>query len=143
MARLTIIQKKRRFTPLLPHKILIGGQLIGLMRTPYVHIEIPQGVYEITIQSLFPFIKSSAVVKIDEGVDNIMEFEDNEKYWDILFSADIILWIASFVIELQKPYSTIYHIVSDGLFTIWLIHIIVIRKRYFTIGSHKKVCIKA
>ncbi|MBQ7853018.1 MAG: hypothetical protein IJ342_09145 [Muribaculaceae bacterium] len=107
------------------------------MRTPCVHIEIPQGAYEITIQSLFPFIKSSAVVRIDNGVDNVMEFEDKEKYWDILFSADMLLWIVSLFIELQKPYSTIYHIVSEGLFAIWLIHIIVIRKRYFKITTHQ------
>lgn len=138
MARLTIIQKKRRFMPLLPHKILIGGQAVGLMRTHCVHIEIPQGAYEITIQSLFPFIKSSAVVRIDEGVDNVMEFEDKEKYWDILFSADMLLWIASLFIELQKPYSIIYHILSEGLFAIWLIHIIVIRKRYFKITTYQK-----
>lgn len=138
MARLTIIQKKRRFMPLLPHKILIGGQAVGLMRTPCVHIEIPQGAYEITIQSLFPFIKSSAIVRIDNGVDNVMEFEDKEKYWDILFSVDMLLWIASLFIELQKPYSTIYHIVSEGFFAIWLIHIIVIRKRYFKITTHQK-----
>lgn len=138
MARLTIIQKKRRFMPLLPHKILIGGQAVGLMRTPCVHIEIPQGAYEITIQSLFPFITSSAVVRIDNGVDNVMEFEDKEKYWDILFSADMLLWIVSLFIELQKPYSTIYHIVSEGLFAIWLIHIIVIHKRYFKITTYQK-----
>lgn len=138
MARLTIIQKNRRFMPLLPHKILIGGQAVGLMRTPCVHIEIPQGAYEITIQSLFPFIKSSAVVRIDEGVDNVMEFEDKEKYWDILFSVDMLLWIASLFIELQKPYSTIYHVLSEGFFAIWLIHIIVIRKRYFKITTHQK-----
>lgn len=126
--------------PLLPHKILVGGQAVGLMRTPRVHIEIPQGAYEITIQSLFPFIKSSAVVRIDNGVDNVMEFEDKEKYWDILFSADMLLWIVSLFIELQKPYSTIYHIVSEGLFVIWLIHIIVIRKRYFKITTHQTTC---
>lgn len=138
MARLTIIQKNRRFMPLLPHKILIGGQAVGLMRTPCVHIEIPQGAYEVTIQSLFPFIKSSAVVRIDEGVDNVMGFEDKEKYWDILFSVDMLLWIASLFIELQKPYSTIYHVLSEGFFAIWLIHIIVIRKRYFKITTHQK-----
>ena len=84
MARLTIIQKKRKFTPMLPHKILIGGQLLGLMRTPSVTINIPQGIYEVTVQSVFPFIKTSAIVKVDEGVDNVMEFEDKEKYWDIV-----------------------------------------------------------
>ncbi|MBQ8761368.1 MAG: hypothetical protein IJZ06_08115 [Bacteroidales bacterium] len=138
MARFTIIQKKRRFMPLLPHKILIGGQLIGLMRTPCVHINIPQGMYEVTIQSVFPFIKTSAVAKINEGVDNVLEFEDKEKYWDILFSVDMLLWIASLFISLQKPYSTIYHIISEGLFAIWLIHIIVIRKRYFKITKYQK-----
>lgn len=124
--------------PLLPHKILIGGQFIGIMRGACVHIEIPQGVYEITIQSLFPFIKTSAVVKVDQNVDNIMEFEDKERYWDILFSIDMLLWIASLFIELNRPYSTIYNIISEGFFIIWLIHIIVSRKRYFRITSYQK-----
>ncbi len=118
MARLTIIQKKRKFTPMLPHKILIGGQLLGLMRTPSVNLNIPQGLYEVTIQSIFPFIKTSAIVRIDEGVHNVLEFEDKEKYWDLLFSIDMILWIISLFINLQKPYSTIYHIVSEILFAI-------------------------
>lgn len=138
MARLTIIQKKRKFTPMLPHKILIGGQLLGLMRTPSVTINIPQGIYEFTVQSVFPFINTSAIVKVDEGVDNVMEFEDKEKYWDIVFSLDMILWIASLFLNLQKPYSTIYHLISEGLFAIWLIHIIVIRKRYFRISTFQK-----
>ena len=138
MAKLTIIQKKRSCTPLLPHKILIGGRLLGLMRTPSVTITIPQGLYEITVQSLFPFIKTSAIVRIDEGVDNVMEFEDKEKYWDIVFTLDLILWIVSLFIDLQKPYSTIYHFVSEGLFALWLIHIFVVRKRYFKIAAYHR-----
>ena len=88
----------------------IGGQLLGLMRTPSINLNIPQGLYEVTIQSIFPFIKTSAIVRIDEGVHNVLEFEDKEKYWDLLFSIDMILWIISLFINLQKPYSTIYHI---------------------------------
>ena len=124
---------------MLPHKILIGGQFIGLMRMPSVRIDIPQDLYEVTIKSIFPFIKTAAIVKIEEGVDNVLEFEDKEKYWDMVFSLDMVLWIASMFIELQKPYSTIYHIVSEGLFAIWLIHIIVIRNKYFKISTYHKV----
>ena len=123
---------------MLPHKILIGGQMLGLMRTPSVTINMPQGIYEVTVQSVFPFIRTSATVKVDEGVDNVMEFEDKEKYWDVVFSLDMILWAASLFIELQKPYSTIYHIVSEVLFLIWLIHIIVVRKKYFRISTFQK-----
>lgn len=139
MARLAIVQKKRRFIRLLPHKILIEGQLIGLMRTPSVQINIPQGLYEITVQSLVPFIKTSAMVRIDEGVENIMEFEDKEKYWDILFSLDMILWTVNLFLNLDKPYSSIYHIVSEGLFALWLIHIVVVRKRYFRISAYQRI----
>lgn len=65
-----------------------------------IHINMPQGLYEITIQSQFPFIKTSAIVKVEEEVDNVMEFEDKEKYWDILFSFDMLLWIVSLFITL-------------------------------------------
>jgi len=57
----------------------------------------------------------------------------------MVFSLDMVLWIASLFIELQKPYSTIYHIVSEGLFAIWLIHIVVIRKKYFRISTYHRV----
>ncbi len=66
MAILTIIQKKRKFTPMLPHKILIGGQFIGLMRTPSVRIDIPQGLYEVTIQSIFRHTCKSMGLKFAE-----------------------------------------------------------------------------
>ncbi len=103
-----------------------------------IHINMPQGLYEITIQSLFPFIKTSAIVKVEEEVDNVMEFEDKEKYWDILFSFDMLLWIVSLFINLQQPYSTIYHIVSEGIFVLWLIHIVVVRKKYFKFSIYHK-----
>lgn len=103
-----------------------------------IHINMPQGLYEITIQSLFPFIKTSAIVKVEEEVDNVMEFEDKEKYWDILFSFDMLLWIVSLFINLQQPYSTIYHIISEFFFVIWLIHIVVVRKKYFKFSIYHK-----
>lgn len=79
------------------------------------------------------------MVRIDEGVENIMEFEDKEKYWDILFSLDMILWTVNMFLNLDKPYSSIYHIVSEGLFALWLIHIVVVRKRYFRISAYQRI----
>lgn len=123
MAILTIIQKKRRMMPILPHKILIGGKCIGLMRTPMIHINMPQGLYEITIQSLFPFIKTSAIVKVEEEVDNVMEFEDKEKYWDILFSFDMLLWIVSLFINCStklSPVCLFFHLLRRNFrTTLW------------------------
>lgn len=126
MAILTIIQKKRRMMPMLPHKILIGGKCIGLMRTPMIHINMPQGLYEITIQSLFPFIKTSAIVKVEEEVDNVMEFEDKEKYWDILFSFDMLLWIVSLFYHLihikkqKQSFATTHFFINFVTWKIWL-----------------------
>ena len=135
MAVLTIRQTKKRFG--LPHKILVNGKLLGIMNIPELKIQLPAGQYSIEIQSILPFINSMKFVKVSDETANILEFRDKEKWWDIIFTIDMILWVAKLFVHLQKPYSTIYELVSDLIFAIWLLHEWRIRNTYFDINvSH-------
>lgn len=129
MAVLTIRQTKKRFG--LPHRILVDGRVLCTMQTPEIRIQLPAAQYCITVQSLIPFISSVKYVSVSEDTENILEFRDREKWWDIVFTADMVLWLAKLFVHLQKPYSTIYEVVSDTVFAAWLIHEWRIRGTYF------------
>lgn len=139
MALLKIIQKRAKFSMRIPHKICINRQLLGIMQTPEVQIQMPAGHYELTIQSMIPFISASRMIHVQEGVVNYAEFHDREKWWDYLFAVDIILWLADFFFTLPHPWGLVYKIFTNGYFAIWLLYEYLIRKKYFIIQAYSRV----
>lgn len=139
MARLIIAQQKKgKLNIPIPHYILINGKMLGLMRTPSVSIEVPPATFEVRIQSMFRWFYSSAVVSTHEETDTFIEFTDREKWWDILFAVDIILWCVKGLFHLSSPWTWIYEIFTNGYFAAWLIYEWVIRKRYFRLEVYSK-----
>ena len=110
----------------LPHKIYFNGQLLGIMQ------RIPEGKYSLKIQSMIPFIYAEKEIGVKRGA-NTVTFSDREKFWDILFTIDLVLVIVKLFITLPDNLDLIYKIVTNGYFAIWLIYEWVIRKRYFRI----------
>lgn len=139
MATLTIAAGRTKFSLQIPHKILINGQFIGVMKTPKVEIQLPAGNYHIAIQSMIPYFGSAMAVKVEEGVENILTFSDREKWWDILFGIDLILWLAKLFFELPHPWELIYEIATNGYFVLWIIYELIIRKRYFKLEYQQKI----
>lgn len=139
MATLTIAAGRTKFSLQIPHKILINGQFIGVMKTPKVEIQLPAGNYHIAIQSMIPYFGSAMSVKVEEGVENILTFSDREKWWDILFGIDLILWLAKLFFELPHPWELIYKIATNGYFVLWIIYELIIRKRYFKLEYQQKI----
>ncbi|MCR4965876.1 MAG: hypothetical protein K6A41_09500 [Bacteroidales bacterium] len=139
MALLKIIQKHSKFSMQIPHKIIINGQLLGIMQTRELNIQMPPGHYVLTIQSMIPFISASQNVTVQEGVVNYAEFHDREKWWDYLFIIDIILWFADFFFTLPHPWGLVYKIFTNGYFVVWLLYEFLIRKKYFIINTYSKV----
>jgi len=123
----------------IPHKIIINGQLLGIMQTRELQIQMPPGHYVLTIQSMIPFISASQNVTVQEGVVNYAEFHDREKWWDYLFIIDIVLWLADFFFTLPHPWGLIYKIFTNGYFVVWLLYEFIIRKKYFIINTYSKV----
>lgn len=139
MATLTIAAGRTKFSLQIPHKILINGQFIGVMKTPKVEIQLPAGNYHIAIQSMIPYFGSAMAVKVEEGVENSLTFSDREKWWDILFGIDLILWLAKLFFELPHPWELIYEIATNGYFVLWIIYELIIRKRYFKLEYQQKI----
>lgn len=123
----------------IPHKILINNQMIGIMKTPEVTINLPAGMYLITIQSIVPLLSASSPIMVNEDVLNVLAFHDREKIWDSLFVIDIILWCADFFFTLPHPWGLVYKIFTNGYFVLWLIYEWIIRKKYFRIETYASV----
>lgn len=131
MSQLVIIQKRGKFAINIPHKILIDGQFVGIMKDKQVAIEMPMGRYAITVQSMFPFISATQMVEIQPYSHLTLEFSDREQVWDALFVLDIILWLIKRFLHLAAPWTWLYEIFTNGYFVLWLIYEWSIRKKYF------------
>lgn len=136
MATLVIRQKRSKFALKIPHKIFINNQLVGIMNSREVNIHLPEGYYTLTIGSMIPYIYAQANVHPQEQQIHVVEFSDREKWWDILFCIDMILWIADCFFSLPHPWNIAYKIFTNGYFIIWLIYEWSIRKQYFMLSQY-------
>lgn len=131
MPILKICYEKEKFSPPLPHIFWINGQKIGIMQKNDVTIELPEGDYMVKIQSVFPFFFATKFIKIKEKVQNNLSFKNREKWWDILFTIDLIFWFAELFFKLPAPWNLIYKIATNGYFVVWLIYEWIIREKYY------------
>lgn len=115
----------------IPHKILIDGHLIGIMKDKQVSIEMPSGEYDITVQSMVPFISATQHVAMPIGQERTLAFCDREQLWDTLFVVDVLLWTVKRFLHLASPWTWLYEIFTNGYFLLWLIYEWRIRNRYF------------
>ena len=131
MPRLIITSRLGAMMSRMPHRIYVNGQLIGVMNTQSVRIEMPAGVYSITIQSIVPFLSSTQQVTLRSGIDTHLDFYSRERVWDILFSIDLILCIIKLFLTFPTPWNWIYEVATNGFFIVWLIYEWSIRKHYY------------
>jgi len=138
MSFLKIIQHKSKLMPNIPHRIWLNDQLVGIMQKPEVLFKLPSGTFKLTIQSMIPFIYSSTLVHVSEETVHHVIYSDREKWWDILFWIDVVLWCADFFFTLPAPYNICYQIFTNGYFVVWMAYEWWIRKRYFKIEQFDK-----
>lgn len=131
MARLIIQQKRGKFSVRMPHKILINGQFIGIMKSEQIVVELPYGDYDVSIQSMIPYFSSSLRVPVSPRHESVLRFSDREQWWDALFVLDIILWLIKRFLHLAAPWTWIYEIFTNGYFVLWIIYEWLIRHNYF------------
>lgn len=121
----------------LPLWVFINGQPLGVMRGESVTIELPEGTYNIAVKLLFQVwklrfgIEGSSIVTASESLPLNLRVTDRERLWNILFDLDLVVWLASLFFTLPSPWNLVYHVLSDGFFLIWIIRLIVVRKRYY------------
>ena len=144
MAAITL-HRKQFFKIALPYWVFVNGTYVGLMRGKEVRIVLPEGNYSIEVRVMFKLLKwtfyigGNKQLSVDEGDQINLFITDKERWWNILFDIDLVLWIAEFFIPLPSPWDIVYKCVSNGFFLLWIIRIIIIRKRYFIIDFKKKL----
>jgi hypothetical protein len=108
---------------------------LGVIKGNEAHVNLPPGRYKVTIRSMYKFIESSADVYVPIGESKRLTFTDKDKIWNWLFNIDIdlVLWFLKRILHVPEPWGTIYEMVSNGFFAVWLLRILIIRKSYFNI----------
>ena len=151
MAVLVITHKDSNFRLPLPYQVFINGKFAGVMTKPQAWLQLPAGKYVVTIcfggtfrigkrgKMLDLTLSSTEVVNIADVGYTCLEFQNKERWWDILFSIDLIVWLILMFFTLPHPWNLIYHIISDGFFLVWLIRLYVVRKRYFSIETTQSI----
>ena len=145
---LTIRHHRHLFEPRLPHLVFIDGHYAATMKGDETSMQIPSGNYALRIQcgGRLPLWLLSRISRSQRSVDlsvssttllhiehtsqqTTVTFRDRERLWNILFDLDLVAWLVSLFVT----FPPIYRIVSDAFFAIWLVRLIAIRKRYYTI----------
>ena len=152
---LTIRHKRHFLEPRLPHLVFLRPMaqkpVLLLMKGDEMKVEIPFDYCEVSIQcgGVIPLrlisrirkrathldLSVSSTLRLEKPIDGdcTIEFRDRERLWNILFDIDLILWIVSLFVTMPLAYK----IISDAFFAIWLIRLIIIRKRYYTLETEK------
>ncbi len=144
---LTIRHLRHWYEPRLPHAVFLDGLFAGMLQEDSLQIDAPHGSYELRVQfggrmpigrsgkSIDLSVSSTKQVVIPPGGDVECQFHDRERLWNILFDLDLIAWVVSWFVDMPPAYK----IVSDAFFALWLLRLLLIRKKYysFTIKQHR------
>ena len=135
------IHRKQHFKLSIPYWIFLNDQPVGIMRHKDVSLQLPPGQYKLSVKIVLGLFKwrlqigGSNVVSLQEGEQRHVRVTDRERWWNLLFDLDLVIWIACMFIELPEPWNVVYHVLSEGFFALWLLRILIIRKRYFKLKT--------
>ena len=133
------LHRRQMFKLSIPYWVFINEQPIGIMQGKQVNIELPPSQFDLSIKILFRLfkwqfsIRGKRKVCLSEGEHLHLTITDKERWWNILFDIDLVLWLAKMFFELPHPWNIVYEVVSNGFFALWLARIWFIRDRYFKI----------
>lgn len=143
MAQVTITHIDRGLPLGLPYIIYVDGQAVGMMQMPQARMNLPAGKHSLMVRCggyfRLPFTKKtfSAFVEAFDTIDvqeeqyTEVQFENREKWWNILFDVDLVLWLVRIFATIPEPWGLVYDVVSNVSFALWLVHFYLYRKRYF------------
>ena len=138
---LTIRHIRHWYEPRLPHAVFLDGLYAGMLKDDQLQINAPRGSYELKVQfgGRVPIGKSGKTIDISVSSTKQIEvsqtgdvecvFHDRERLWNILFDIDLIAWVVSLLVTMPPLYS----ILSNAFFAVWLVRLLLIRKKYYKI----------
>lgn len=141
MSTLTIQHKRHWYEPRLPHAVFLNGYYAGMLKDDQLQGEVPPGSYLLRVQfggqiligkkgkSIDMSVSSTELVEIPQSGEMVCEFHDRERLWNILFDIDLVLWVVSWFVTMPP----LYKILSNAFFGIWLVRLVLIRKKYYKI----------
>lgn len=131
------LHRKQFFKTGIPYWVFVNQRAVGFMKGREAYIQLPEGTWEIGVKMVFQVWKWQFSIGTTETYSLAGNEElniwvtDREKWWDILFNIDLVVWLASFLFTLPQPWDTVYEVLSEGFFAIWLLRIWIIRNHYF------------
>jgi len=137
------LHRRQMFKLSIPYWVFINEHPIGIMQGKEVSIELPPAQFDLSIKILFRLFKwqfsiaGKRKVCLSEDEHLHLRITDKERWWNILFDIDLVLWLAKMFFELPHPWNIVYEVVSNGFFALWLARIWFIRNRYFQIIEQK------
>lgn len=138
---LTIIHIRHWYEPRLPHVVFLDGLYAGMLKDDRLQLNAPKGKYDLKIQfggrvligksgkSIDISLSSTKQIEVSGVGDVECVFHDRERLWNILFDIDLIVWIVSWFATMPPIYKTL----SDAFFVLWLVRLLLIRKKYYKI----------
>jgi hypothetical protein len=141
---LTIRHIRHWYEPRLPHAVFLDGLFAGMLKDDQLLLEAPSGSYNLRVQfgGRLPLGKSGKSIDISVSSTQQIEvprkgnvecsFHDRERLWNILFDIDLLVWVVSWFVAMPP----LYKILSDAFFALWLVRLILIRKKYYKITEN-------
>lgn len=138
---LTIRHIRHWYEPRLPHAVFLDDLYAGMLKDDRLQLNAPRGNYDLKVQfgGRVPIGKSGKTIDVSVSSTKQIEvpyvgdveyvFHDRERLWNILFDIDLIAWVVSWFVTMPP----IYKIISDAFFAVWLVRLVLIRKRYYNI----------
>ena len=141
---LTIRHIRHWYEPRLPHAVFLDGLYAGMLKDDQLQLNAPRGNYDLKVQfgGRVPIGKSGKTIDVSVSSTKQIEvpyvgdveyvFHDRERLWNIMFDIDLIAWVVSWFVTMPP----LYKIISDAFFAVWLVRLVLIRKRYYKITTN-------
>lgn len=141
---LTIRHIRHWYEPRLPHAVFLDGLYAGMLKDDHLQLNAPRGNYDLKVQfgGRVPIGKSGKTIDVSVSSTKQIEvpyvgdveyvFHDRERLWNIMFDIDLIAWVVSWFVTMPP----LYKIISDVFFAVWLVRLVLIRKRYYKITTN-------
>ena len=124
--------------------VFLDGLYAGMLKDDRLQLNAPRGKYELKVQfggrvpigksgrSIDMSVSSTKPIKVPSTGDVEYVFHDRERLWNLLFDIDLIVWVVSWFVTMPP----LYKILSDAFFAVWLVRLILIRKKYYKITEN-------
>ena len=138
MPELKLFQGRMSMFPGLPRYLFVNGKYLGTVKRAEATFNVHEGPSTVRVQSIVPFLSSSAYLVISEDCENCLAFSDKGMIWKGVIALYVIISVISHFIH-HNRLAALLRLSKVGLFTIWIASVAARRNDYFKIFAYNKV----